>query len=89
MSVPLFLVSERMMFEQENTVHILLGDTHNLGGPVQSKNARPFFKHYQEFQNGNSRASNQAWGPSVTRGYMAVKPALFRFPAHGRDRWLS
>lgn len=46
------------MFEQENIVHILLGDRHNSGDPVHSGNAGPFFKHYYEFQDGDSRALN-------------------------------
>lgn len=79
------------MFEQENILYILLGDRYNLGRLAQSGNARPFFKQYYEFQDGDSRVVNQAEpllsvGPCATTQVTWPKSNLFRFPTYSKSQ---
>lgn len=54
----------------------------HLRGPGQNKNAGPLSQRYEEFQDGDSRAWNQVWGPLEQgrlcdiAGHMPVKLAL-------------
>lgn len=49
---------------------------HNLQSPVQNENAKPLVqKNYYEFPDNDSRALNQAGGPSEHGSYMTAEVA--------------